>query len=85
MEKLARLSPARVGSRGLMPAGRGRTTRGEHFGDTPDAYPFRAASSLLYGNTAEQRREELYSPGPRALPWIASTLSLLRAALASRT
>lgn len=56
---------------------------GEHFGDAPEAYRFRVASSLLYGKTDEQRRAALHSDNPTQLPWIADKLSELRRALAT--
>ncbi|MGH3435169.1 MAG: pyridoxal phosphate-dependent aminotransferase [Sciscionella sp.] len=56
---------------------------GEHFGDAPDAYRFRVASSLLYGEASAQRWEALRSTDPLALPWIADTLSQLRSVLAT--
>lgn len=54
---------------------------GEHFGDDPDSYRFRVATSLLYGDTAEQRWSALRAEDPLALPWIADSLTLLRTAL----
>jgi aspartate aminotransferase len=56
---------------------------GEHFGDNPRALRLRVASSLLYGESAEQRRQALNSAEPLALPWIADALSGLRTALAA--
>ncbi|WP_457256445.1 pyridoxal phosphate-dependent aminotransferase [Pedococcus sp. P5_B7] len=55
---------------------------GVHFGDEPDAYRFRVATSLLYGSTNEQRWEALGADDPTALPWVADALAQLRAALA---
>lgn len=56
---------------------------GHHFGDDPRALRFRAAASLLYGPTADQRWESLASSDPVALPWIAAALGRVRDALAA--
>ncbi|WP_029892801.1 pyridoxal phosphate-dependent aminotransferase [Nocardia brasiliensis] len=56
---------------------------GAHFGDTPTALRFRAATSLLYGSTPDQRRQALASTDPTALPWIATALDRLQNALES--
>ncbi|MFI9400815.1 pyridoxal phosphate-dependent aminotransferase [Nocardia sp. NPDC052316] len=56
---------------------------GEHFGDTRDSLRFRAATSLLYGQTADQRWEALGSNDPTSLPWIAAALDRLHTALQS--
>ncbi len=50
---------------------------GESFGDIPTAFRFRAATSLLYGDT-DQRWEALASADPTQLPWIATELQRLR-------
>jgi aspartate aminotransferase len=55
---------------------------GEAFGDDPSALRFRMATSLLYGETDEQKREALAADDPTALPWIAAALDRLRAGLA---
>lgn len=54
---------------------------GAEFGDTDRALRFRAATGLLYGNTAEQRWQALRSDDPCALPWISDALERLRHAL----
>ncbi|GAB2756582.1 aminotransferase class I/II-fold pyridoxal phosphate-dependent enzyme [Salinifilum aidingensis] len=54
---------------------------GEEFGDTDRALRFRAATSLLYGSTTEQRWQALRSDDPCALPWISEALDRLRRAL----
>jgi aspartate aminotransferase len=54
---------------------------GEAFGDDPAALRFRMATSLLYGDTVEQRREALASDDPTALPWIAHALERMRVGL----
>jgi aspartate aminotransferase len=54
---------------------------GAAFGDDPDAWRFRVATSLLYGATEEQRWTALRSSDPLALPWIAEGLAQLRRAL----
>lgn len=56
---------------------------GEHFGDVATAYRFRVATSLLYGQTDEQRWEALRSENPVALPWISAAIAHLRSALAA--
>jgi aspartate aminotransferase len=55
---------------------------GTAFGEDPSALRFRAASSLLYGNTDEQRWQALSSSQPCALPWIRDSLFQLADALA---
>ncbi|MBE9374291.1 pyridoxal phosphate-dependent aminotransferase [Saccharopolyspora sp. HNM0983] len=54
---------------------------GAEFGDPEHALRFRVATSLLYGETPEQRRQALHSRDPLALPWIRGSLDNLRAAL----
>ncbi len=56
---------------------------GSAFGDEPAALRFRVATSLLYGNTDEQRWEALQSNEPCKLPWIADALTQLHQALGS--
>ncbi|MBK1785458.1 pyridoxal phosphate-dependent aminotransferase [Prauserella cavernicola] len=56
---------------------------GSEFGDDPGALRFRAATSLLYGADAEQRRTALRSADPVTLPWIQRSLTHLRDALAA--
>jgi aspartate aminotransferase len=51
---------------------------GEAFGDDPAALRFRMATSLLYGDTDERKREALASEDPVALPWIAAALERMR-------
>ena len=55
---------------------------GEAFGDDPAALRVRMATSLLYGDSDEQKREALASDDPAALPWIAASLDRLRDGLA---
>jgi aspartate aminotransferase len=55
---------------------------GQAFGDDPQAFRFRVATSLLYGD-GDQRWTALRSDRPAALPWIADALDELRAALAA--
>lgn len=55
---------------------------GSAFGDDPGALRFRVATSLLYGETEEERWAALESEDPVAVPWIADSLGLLRVALA---
>lgn len=56
---------------------------GEAFGDEVSGLRARVATSLLYGETAEERWEALHSGDPVALPWVAGSLRHLREALAS--
>ena len=55
---------------------------GEAFGDDPAGLRFRMATSLLYGDSDERKREALASEDPVALPWIAAALDRLRDGLA---
>ncbi|PZG50381.1 aminotransferase [Spongiactinospora gelatinilytica] len=50
---------------------------GHAFGDDPGALRVRVATSLLYGETTEQRLAALRSSDPVALPWIAAALDHL--------
>lgn len=54
---------------------------GQAFGDDPAKLRFRAATSLLYGATTEQRWRALGADDPTTLPWIADSLAHLREAL----
>jgi aspartate aminotransferase len=56
---------------------------GAAFGDEPDALRCRIATSLLYGETDEQRRQALAAEDPAELPWIKSSLDRLGSAVAS--
>ena len=56
---------------------------GEAFGDDPAALRVRMATSLLYGDSDERKREALASNDPAALPWIAAALERMRDGLAS--
>lgn len=47
---------------------------GHHCGDDPRALRFRAATSLLYGSTEEERWQALRAADPTALPHIATAL-----------
>jgi aspartate aminotransferase len=55
---------------------------GEAFGDDPAALRVRMATSLLYGDSDDQKRDALASDDPTALPWIAGALERLRDGLA---
>lgn len=55
---------------------------GHHHGDDEGALRFRAATSMLYGDTPEQRLAALSSPDPPALPHIARVLAVLEESLA---
>ena len=47
---------------------------GSAFGDPPETLRLRVATSLLYGETDEQRLAALSAPDPAGLPWIAGAL-----------
>jgi aspartate aminotransferase len=47
---------------------------GSAFGDPPEALRLRVATSLLYGETDEQRYAALNAQDPAGLPWIAAAL-----------
>ncbi|MEU7576089.1 pyridoxal phosphate-dependent aminotransferase [Streptomyces sp. NPDC041068] len=51
---------------------------GHHHGDDPGALRFRAATSMLYGDTAEEQLAALHSADPLALPHTAQLLTALR-------
>jgi aspartate aminotransferase len=54
---------------------------GEAFGDDPAALCFRAATSLLYGDSDARRWMALHSADPLELPWIAGAIDRFGAAL----
>lgn len=54
---------------------------GRAFGDDEHALTFRAATSLLYGDTEERRHTALTAERPEQLPWIADALDSVRRAL----
>lgn len=56
---------------------------GRHFGDDPCAFRFRVATSLLYGQGADERWEALRSVDPVGLPWISAAIDQLGSALAA--
>jgi aspartate aminotransferase len=56
---------------------------GVAFGDERDALRCRMATSLLYGQSDDQRREALVAEDPAELPWIKSSLDRLGDAVAS--
>ncbi|GAB3454495.1 aminotransferase class I/II-fold pyridoxal phosphate-dependent enzyme [Streptomonospora sediminis] len=56
---------------------------GEEFGDSPQALRMRVATSLLYGDTDDQRSTALEADDPLALPWIADHLDRLGEVLES--
>ncbi|WP_243745263.1 pyridoxal phosphate-dependent aminotransferase [Streptomyces hainanensis] len=58
---------------------------GHAFGDDPQALRFRAATSLLYGDTTAERWETLRSAAPLDLPWVAAATTHLRQALRALT
>jgi len=55
---------------------------GAAFGDDPAALRFRVATSLLYGDTDDERRRTLEADDPVARPGIGRALERLRSALA---
>lgn len=56
---------------------------GAEFGDQEEALRMRVATSLLYGDTEEQRWQALASSDPVSLSWIRSALEFLEEALSS--
>lgn len=54
---------------------------GEAFGDEAGALRVRVATSLLYGETGEERWAALGHADPVSLPWVAGSLGHLRGAL----
>ncbi|GIH26942.1 aminopeptidase [Acrocarpospora phusangensis] len=55
---------------------------GSAFGDDPRTPRVRVATSLLYGDTPEQRLACLHADDPLTLPWVAESLIHLESALA---
>ncbi|MGW8376632.1 pyridoxal phosphate-dependent aminotransferase [Actinacidiphila sp. SB3-2] len=58
---------------------------GASFGDAPEGLRARVATSLLYGDSAEQRWTSLHAEDPTSLPWVSDALSHLRTALGDLT
>lgn len=58
---------------------------GDAFGDDPGALRFRVATSLMYGQTDEQKLASLADDDPLTLSWIADGLAHLARALADVT
>src|SRR5699024_8298773 len=58
---------------------------GSAFGDDDSGLRARVATSLLYGDTDQQRWEALDSDDPAALPWIRASLTHLRTTLTALT
>ncbi len=58
---------------------------GSAFGDPPEALRIRVATSLLYGETDEQRETALSAADPTTLPWIAGALDRAAEVLAKLT
>jgi aspartate aminotransferase len=58
---------------------------GSAFGDPPEALRLRVATSLLYGETDEQRLAALAAEEPAGLPWIAAALDRTTEVLADLT
>ena len=56
---------------------------GEEFGDDPRGLRFRAATSLLYGDTAELRTQALTAADPLRVPHAAAALDRLDAVVAA--
>lgn len=54
---------------------------GAAFGDNPSALRFRVATSLLYGDSDEERQAALDSDEPLSLPWIRASLDRLNTVL----
>ncbi|ACY98171.1 MULTISPECIES: pyridoxal phosphate-dependent aminotransferase [Thermomonospora] len=53
------------------------TLPGSAFGEPDTALRLRVATSLLYGESEEQRLQALHAPDPAGLPWIARSLDRL--------
>lgn len=58
---------------------------GSAFGEPAEALRLRVASSLLYGESDEQRMAALATPTPTDLPWISAALDRLRDVLTDLT
>ncbi len=58
---------------------------GNAFGDRPQALRVRVATSMMYGESTQQRLAALNARDPLALPWIAESLDHLDEALAGIT
>lgn len=58
---------------------------GHHFGDDPQRLRFRAATSLLYGETEAARRLALYAADPVSIVHVAAELNTLAAAIGALT
>jgi aspartate aminotransferase len=58
---------------------------GHHFGEEPGTLRFRAATSQLYGRTADEQWASLRAADPARLPHVAGQLGLLREALVALT
>jgi aspartate aminotransferase len=58
---------------------------GSAFGEPAGALRLRVATSLLYGDTDEDRLTALNSPDPAKLPWISAALDRLREVLSDLT
>ncbi|MEU3853752.1 pyridoxal phosphate-dependent aminotransferase [Streptomyces sp. NPDC029554] len=55
---------------------------GHHLGDDPGALRFKAATSMLYGDTDEEQEAALAAPDPLALPHVADALTRVAEGLA---
>jgi aspartate aminotransferase len=53
---------------------------GAHFGDDPQALRFRAATSMLYGDTVEQQHAAQQAEDPLRVPHIATALAAIESA-----
>jgi aspartate aminotransferase len=58
---------------------------GHHFGEEASSLRFRAATSQLYGQTADEQWASLRAADPTRLPHVAGQLALLREALVALT
>lgn len=58
---------------------------GSEFGDRADGLRFRAATSLLYGHTDDQRRQALEAPDPLAVHHVAAVLDRLESVVQRAT
>ncbi|MFE7131709.1 pyridoxal phosphate-dependent aminotransferase [Streptomyces sp. NPDC057638] len=54
---------------------------GHHLGDDTSALRFKAATSMLYGDTVKEQEESLAAPDPLTLPHVADVLTRLEEAI----
>lgn len=59
------------------------TLPGSAFGDDPQNRTLRVATTMIYGESLDQRQQALDAADPASLPWIASSLDELSEALST--